>query len=211
MGTRGYGEGRLWPACGSGDPPDCGGCGRWGWQAVASRCLGDVAAGLRCHRSRIDPRKPADGSTVLRGAVTLHPQRRALVGGGEQLDGRRDGQAGLCPRKWALAPGPPCPGSRPWWGSAGPNPAAGGCGATCHPTASQGGWAWPVSCARGRAAGAELEPWLEPVALQEQLISLAAELLTGGQERSRPGWGKLGWACRGGHGRGGAGIESLPD
>lgn len=33
--------------------------------AIASRCPGDVAVGLCCHRSRIDPRKAADGSTVL--------------------------------------------------------------------------------------------------------------------------------------------------
>lgn len=32
---------------------------------IASWCPGDVAVELCCHQSRIDPRKPADGSTVL--------------------------------------------------------------------------------------------------------------------------------------------------
>lgn len=186
--ARGHGEGKRQPALGGGSPLGTGGCGRWVWQAVALRCPGDVVAGLWCHRSCIDPRNPADSSTALRGAVTLHPRRRALVGGSEQLDGCCDTQAGLCPCQWAPAPGLSCPASLPQWGGAGLDLVVGGCRATCHPTVSRGGWAWPMGCIRGRADSAEPQH----AALSEGLIGSAADLLAGGRVRSRPGRGGAG-------------------
>lgn len=89
-------EGECWEGGGgSSNPWGCGGHG--GWQAVALRCPRDEVAGLCCYRSRIDPRHPADGSTALRGAVTLHPWQRARVGGSEQLDGAAESRLGCAP------------------------------------------------------------------------------------------------------------------